>query len=86
MVVMEGISKGVKVLVTVMVGAGFVTVTGGIVLGVGMTDVVDKIVVVEAGRVVERFRVVVLMRVVLNVEVSVVVEIEVIVVGCKICC
>lgn len=86
MVVMEGISKGVKVFVTVTVGAGLVTVTGEMLLGVGTTVVVDGIVVVEAGSVVERFRVVVLTSVVLNVEVSVEVEIEVIVVGCKICC
>jgi hypothetical protein len=83
-VVILGSSKGLSVLVTVIVGAGLVTVTGGIVVMEGVTVVVD--IVVEAGRVVLRFKVVVDKRVVVCIKVEVIVEMEVIVVGCKNCC
>ena len=80
-VVILGSSKGLSVLVTVMVGAGLVTVTGG----EGVIVVVET--EVEAGRVVLKFRVVVESRVVVCSKVDVVVETEVMVVGCcKNCC
>jgi hypothetical protein len=83
-VVILGISKGLSVLVTVIVGAGLVTVTGGIVVMEGVIVVVEM--VVEVGRVVLRFKVVVDRRVVVCVKVDVVVKMEVIVAGCKNCC
>jgi hypothetical protein len=83
-VVILGISKGLSVLMTVIVGAGFVTVTGVIVVVEGVIVVVEM--EVEAGRVVLRFNVVVDKRVVVCVNVAVVVEMEVMVVGCSNCC
>ena len=80
-VVILGSSKGLSVLVTVIVGAGLVTVIGG----EGVMVVVEN--EVEAGRVVLKFRVVVDSRVVVCSKVDVVVEMEVTVVGCcKNCC
>jgi hypothetical protein len=83
-VVILGISKGLSVLMTVIVGAGFVTVTGVIVVVEGVIVVVEM--EVEAGRVVLRFKVMVDKRVVVCVNVAVVVEMEVIVAGCRNCC
>jgi hypothetical protein len=77
-VVILGNSKGLSVLVTVIVGAGLVTVTGGIVVIDGVTVVVKT--VVEAGRVVLKLKVVVDRRVVACVNV------DMIVAGCKNCC
>jgi hypothetical protein len=83
-VVILGNSNGLSVLVTVIVGAGLVTVTGGIVVMEGVTVVVET--VVEAGRVVLKFKVVVDKRVVVCINVDVVVEMDVMVEGCKNCC